>query len=364
MRSILTLSIALFSFYFLSCSSKKSDEIKPTVGAITESIYASGVIKSEDQYTVFPTVSGIMQKQLVAVGASVVKGQNLFLIDNDKASLNTENARLAYELSKASNHYIQDKIADMEAKVQMAKDKLALDASVYNRNKNIKQYNVISEVDYEKVEWAYKNSKSNLESLQKQLAQLKVQLSNEQKRNAINVQLSEKAQSDYTIKSAFSGTLYDVLVKEGALVSPQTPLAIVGKKNAFVIELDVDENDMVHVAVGKKALITLDSYRGTVFEALVDKIYPIMDERSRTFKIEAHFLTPPPKLYPNLTVEANLIIQTKKNVMTIPRSYVINDTYVLVGSNQKRKIKIGLSDYQNVEVLGGLHANETLYKPQ
>jgi hypothetical protein len=46
---------------------------------------------------------------------------------------------------------------------------------------------------------------------------------------------------------------------------------------------------MVRVAIGQKAIVTLDSYRRG-FEALLIKFFPIMDARSRTFKIEAHFL--------------------------------------------------------------------------
>lgn len=69
-------------------------------------------------------------------------------------------------------------------------------------------------------------------------------------------------------------------------------------------------------------------------------------------------------MYPNLTAEANIIIQTRKNVLTIPRNYLIDDEYVLVNEDEKRKIKIGLSDYQNVEVLGGLQPNETIYLPK
>jgi hypothetical protein len=46
-----------------------------------------------------------------------------------------------------------------------------------------------------------------------------------------------------------------------------------------------------------------------------------MDARSRTFKIEAHFLQVPVKLYPNLTAEANIIIQTKENTITIPKLF-------------------------------------------
>lgn len=360
------LKVLCLSYIFLivSCSQKDNGEIQPTKGSITESVYASGVVKSENQYTVYATVSGVLQKINVTAGQTIVQGQSLFQIESDKAALNTENARLAYQLSNENNRYIQDKIAEMETKVQAAKDKLALDQSVYNRNKNIKQYNVISEVEYERVELAYKNSKSNYEAAVKQLSQLKSQLKNEQSRSNINLKLNEKSQSDFTVKSAISGELFDVLVKEGTLINPQTPLAIIGEKNTYVLELDVDENDMVRVKLGQKLAVTMDSYKGQVFAATVDKIYPIMDVRSRTFKIEAHFTNPPTKLYPNLTAEANIIIQTKKEALTIPKSYLIDNKYVLVNKDEKRQVKVGLSDYRHVEILDGLTAGETIYKPK
>lgn len=351
-------------FLIVSCSQKDNGEIQPTKGSITESVYASGVLKSENQYTVYATVSGVLQKINVTAGQTIVQGQSLFHIESDKAALSTENARLAYQLSNENNRYIQDKIAEMETKVQAAKDKLALDQSVYNRNKNIKQYNIISEVEYERVELAYKNSRSNYEAAVKQLSQLKSQLKNEQSRSNINLKLNEKSQGDFTVKSVINGELFDVLVKEGTLINPQTPLAVIGEKDAFLLELDVDENDMVRVKLGQKLAVTMDSYKGQVFEATVDKIYPIMDVRSRTFKIEAHFTNPPAQLYPNLTAEANIIIQTKKETLTIPKNYLIDNEYVLVNKDEKRKVKIGLIDYQHVEILAGLTADETIYKPK
>jgi multidrug efflux pump subunit AcrA (membrane-fusion protein) len=128
--------------------------------------------------------------------------------------------------------------------------------------------------------------------------------------------------------------------------------------------LEVDENDMVRVKLGQTMLVSLDSYKGKVFEATVDKIYPIMDERSRTFKIEAHFINTPQQLYPNLTAEANIVIKIRKDVITIPKSYLIDGEYVLVNKDEKRKVKVGLSDYQNAEILSGLTVDETIYLPQ
>ncbi len=345
----------------LTACKKGNPGIQPTLGDITQSVYASGVVKADGQYIVYPTTSGVLRKVKVTVGDAIVLGQPLFELDNDKAQLSTESAQLAYQLSNENSRYIQDKIAEMQLTVQNAKDKLRLDESIYNRNIKVKDQGGVSEVDFEKVELAYKSSKSAYETAQSRLNQLRIQLKNEQSKNRINVRLSEKSESDFTVKSAFSGQLFDVLVKEGALVSPQTPLAVIGKANSFLLELEVDENDMVQVTVGQKVLVTMDSYKGQVFEAEVDKIYPIMDERSRTFKIEARFVKTPAKLYPNLTAEANIIIQTKKNAITIPKNYLVDKEYVLVNGDEKRKVKIGLSDYQNVEITEGLKAGETIY---
>nr|WP_309757122.1 efflux RND transporter periplasmic adaptor subunit [Flavobacterium sp.] len=358
----LRLLFCLSSLILLSCSKNETEEIRPTVGEVTESVYASGVIKADGQYTVYATVNGTLQKVNVIAGQSITKGQSLFELESDKAELNTENARLAYQLSLESSRYIQDKIAEMEMKVQSSRDKLTLDESIYNRNKNIRNQGGISEVDFERVELAFKSSKINYESAKKQLAQLKAQLKNDQSRNSVNLKINQKSQSDFSVKSAFSGKLFDVLVKEGTLVTPQTPLAIIGQENSFLLELEVDENDMVRVNIGQKVLVTMDSYKGQVFEAIINKIYPIMNERSRTFKIEAHFIKPPEKLYPNLTAEANIIIQVKKNAITIPKTYLIQGKYVLVNKDEKREVKTGLSDYQKVEIVSGLTANEIIYK--
>lgn len=362
MRLQVNVLVSLLSILLINCSQKESQEIQPTIGSITESVYASGVIKAKDQYTVYSTVNGILKKTKVVVGQKINKGQLLFELDNDKADLNTQNALLAYELSKKDSRYIQDKIAELELKIQAAKDKLVLDESIYSRNKNALKYGGISQVDFERVEQTYKSSKSNLEMAENQLTQQKIQFQNEQSKNANNLKISLKNQSDYSVKSEFEGQLFDLPVKDGTFVTTQMPIATIGKSNNFILELDVDENDMVRVQLGQKIVVTMDSYKGIVFDAIVSKIYPIMDERSRTFKIEARFLKTPPNIFPNLTAEANIIIHTKKNAITIPKEYLMEGTYVLVNKDEKRRVKVGLSDYKKVEILEGLKANETLYK--
>ena len=63
----------------------------------------------------------------------------------------------------------------------------------------------------------------------------------------------------------------------------------------------------------QKVFVSLDSYKGQTFEAEVVKISPIMNDRSKTFTVDARFTKAPPLVYPNLSLEANILIQTKKN---------------------------------------------------
>lgn len=359
MRKLILLVVAALA----SCNDNSITTI-PKKGSITESVYASGTVKAEGQYTVYSPVGGTLQTINVTAGQPVSIGQGLFELESEKARLSMENSLLAYRLSSEGGSYIQDKIREMELAVQSAAERSKSDCSLYERYKKAQQYGGVTAVDLDKAASACESSRLALESSRRQLSQLEEQLKNEQARNSISLQVSRQSRKDYDIRSAIDGRVYDVLIHEGTLVTPQTPLAIIGAKDAFLIELQVDENDMAKIALGQRVLITMDSYKGEVFEAKVSKIYPIMDEHSRTLKIEALFKDSPSRLYPNLSAEANIIISTRNNTLVIPRDYLVDNDYVLVGRNKKRKIRKGLSDYPYVEITDGLDAGETIYMPE
>ena len=112
-----------------------------------------------------------------------------------------------------------------------------------------------------------------------------------------------------------------------------------------------------------QVLVTLDSYKGKVFNAKVTKIYPLMNERSKTFLVEAEFTQAPEVLYPNITFEANIVMQSKDKALLIPRTYLLNDSTVLNAKGKEINITTGLKDYQKIEILSGITANDELSKP-
>lgn len=332
---------------------------------ITESVYASGIIKAERQYNVYATVNGILQKAYVSEGDKVKKGDALFIIENQASTLNTANARLALELSAQNIKENSNRLRELELPLSLAKERLETDSTMYVRQKNLWNNNVGSKVDLEQRKLAFESARSNYLAALSRYRQAKTQFDTEYRQAQNNLKINKELESNYTIRSETDGIVYDILKEQGELVNPQGPLAILGRSEEFLMELQVDEYDIAKVRKGQKVLIAMDSYKGKVFSGTVNKIFPIMNERSRTFTVEALFKDKPKDLYPNLTLEANIIIQTKHNVLIIPREFLLDEKYVYTDPDKKErsKVKVGLMDYRFAEIISGLDTGQYVYKP-
>lgn len=355
-------SLILLSLLFIVTSCNRSkEEIKPVLEKITESVYASGFIKSSNQYEVFSTVNGIVVRWMVREGDMVDKNKVLLQLSAVTAQLRVENAGIAAEnATRAAN---SRRLAELRLNIDQAKMKLDHDALQLQRQRNLWAQQIGSRNDLDQRELAWKTSSSNYEAASLRYAELQREISFEEKQAFKNLQISRSQAGDYTIKSEYKGKVYDILVEEGEMVNTQQPIAVIGDATSFLLELQVDEYDIARIRPEQKILITMDSYRGQVFEAVVTKVKPFMHEKSKTFTVEAQFLQSPPVLYPNLTCEANIIIAQKKEALTIPRSCLQEGGFVLLANKEKRKVSIGLEDYQKVEITGGLTVNDVILKP-
>ncbi|WP_439882697.1 efflux RND transporter periplasmic adaptor subunit [Pontibacter sp. MBLB2868] len=344
----------------VSCGAKQ-EKTSPTVEDISESVYASGVVKSKNQHLVYPKVSGIIQELYVTEGDVVAEGAPLMKLDNEAARLSTENARIAAEYARVSAN--AEKLKELQASIDLARSKKQNDSLLLVRQRNLWAKQIGTKVELEQRELNYKNSVTAYKSALLRYNDLKKQLDLAAKQSQKNLQISQTMTDDYTVKSETKGKIYSVLKEEGEMVSPQVPVAIIGDADDFIVELQVDEFDIASIKPGQKVLLNLDSYKGQVFEAKVYKVNPAMNERTRSFTVEASFTKAPPALFPNLTTEANIVIKVKKDALTIPREYLQDGSYVTTEDKEKVKVKTGLKDYQKVEIVDGLSKDAILVKP-
>lgn len=358
-RRILS-SILLGSLLAGSCS-QKNETTQPIVENITESVYASGTVKSRNQYTLYSTVNGIIKEIYVREGDTVQKGSPLMKIQNETARLTTENARIAAEYSAISNN--TDKLSELKANINFAKAKLDNDSILYERQQKLWNSGIGTRNELEQRQLAVTNSKNAYDVALLRYNELARQIEFTARQSSKTLEISKVQQNDFIIKSESKGRVYDLLKEKGETVNLQSPVAVIGNATDFYLELSVDEYDIAKVQPMQQVLLSFDSYKGAVYEAVIEKIEPIMDERSRSFVVKAALTKAPPRLYPFLSADANIIIQTREKVLTIPRAYLVGDTAVLVGKKELRKVVTGIKDYRKAEIISGLKAGETIIHP-
>ncbi|HEY3387744.1 MAG TPA: efflux RND transporter periplasmic adaptor subunit [Saprospiraceae bacterium] len=339
----------------------KVETTSPVRENITESVYASGILKSLGQYQVFATVNGLLQNVLVDEGDTVRKGAPLFIIQNEISTLSRENAQLAADLADYKSN--QNKLDELKLNIDLAKSKMLNDSLLMIRQQSLWAQNLGSKVDVEKAELNYQNSKTIYTSARLRYADEKRRLDILSKQAKKNLEITRESEKDFTITSKINGKIYSLIKEQGEMVNTQTPLAVIGDATEFMLELQVDEYDITSVKTGQKVIVTMDSYKGETFEAMVTKVNPILNERTKTAIVEARFVNHPPAMYPNLTLEANIIIQVKENVLTVPRQYILNDHFVINEAGDTLTIKTGVVDYRKAEILEGISEKDVLIRP-
>lgn len=355
-------SLFLSFILLLHGCSDKTEKIRPVVQDITESVYASGIIKSKDQYQVFSKVNGIVENVFAEEGDIVSKGSPILSLTNETSRLSKENAALAAEFNDFKNN--QNKLKELKINIGLAKSKMTNDSLMYVRQKDLWSKSIGSKTELEQRELMYLNSISAYESALLGYDDLNRQLNFASSQSRKNLLISKSLDNDYLIRSEIDGRVYSLSKSKGEMVGIQTPLAIIGDTGSFILEMQVDEYDILKIEPGKTALISMDSYKGNIFEATVTKINPMMNERTKSFLVEAVFKNQPEKLYPNVTFEANIVIREKKNALTIPRNCLLSDSLVLKSNGDTVYIKTGIKDYQKVEVLSGINKDDELARPQ
>lgn len=354
--------ILILTLHLISCASD-SEKILPARITMTESVYSSVTVQPDSLYQAYAAVGGILDHNLLEEGDLVSKGQPILQIINTAPKLNTENARLALQLAKENYEGSATVLSGIQDEISAVKLSLKSDSINYFRQKNLWEQQIGSKIDFDNRKLAYELSQNRLLLLQNKYKRTKNELETQLRQAQNNLKTSQIATKDFTVTSKINGKVYALFKNPGEIVTTMEPLAAIGNKDVFVVEMLIDEVDIVKIKVGQKALITLDAYHSKVLETTISKIYPSKDERSQTFKIEAVFKETPEVLYPGLAGEGNIIIAQKSNALSIPKEYLIGENSVQT-ENGLVALSIGLQDMDKVEILSGIDADTYIYKPK
>jgi HlyD family secretion protein len=349
---------------------------------IIEKVAATGKIQPEIEVALSSEVSGEIIELPITEGQTVEKGDLLVKINPDLI-------QAAVSQSQAGLQNVRAQLSQAQASEKNAKLN-------YERNKALFEKGVISKAEWDKSVADYDMAQANAKA-----AYFNVQSA------AANVKQSVDNLSRTSIYAPMSGTISKLSVELGESVvgtaqMAGTEIVRVANLQKMEVEVDVNENDIVKVAVGDSTLVEVDAYLKREFKGIVTAIAnsaesALTADQVTNFKVKVSILPESykdltegkPESYspfrPGMTATVDIITNKKKNVIGVPISAIVIKTdttetkktkvgevqssnaekfeavYVKEGEIAKlRVVKTGIQDDSNIEIVSGLKEGETV----
>jgi RND family efflux transporter MFP subunit len=292
-------------------------------------IELQGKVESESVSFVTPRAGGGQVKELfIKRGDRVKKGQVILQLDNS---------------------LIKQSAAAAAQNIETIKAQAALAKAVYEKQKNLWEQNIGSEIQLMTAKTNAEASASQLKAALEQLGMAKDQL------------------AYTTIRSDVDGVAEEVNVKVGELFGGLGQIKIVNTDH-LKLTSQVPENYAGKVKVGTEVSLNFPDIQKVV-DTKLSVVGNVIDPLSRSFFVETK-LPVDKNFRPNQLVQVKIKDYTKKNAISIPINLIQNDDkgkfiYVAVTENgklvaRKRNVTIGEFYGNNVEILTGLNAGEQM----
>lgn len=309
-------------------------EVRP----IQQLVRAVGEVVAAQATDIKSEVSGRVQALSVKAGDEVAAGDVLVQIDADDVKAELE--ELSFRIDAAK---IREERAQMD----------------YDRKKTLRAAKFIMEKDFTEADIELRLAHNALEG---DRARMKV----------IQIKLAKS-----TIRAPHNGTVLNLKVREGVVISgaetagETTLLMQIADTGELQVQSDVNEVDVIKVAVGANARITFDSVPGAVAAGVVETLALSAQPKDRDKSIRVFPLTLVLKptdapIKPGIT--ASIVISAARNekAVAVPVSAVFVEegkvfTFVKTGSEfAVRPIQTGITDTTYVEIKSGLKEGDTV----
>lgn len=170
----------------------------------------------------------------------------------------------------------------------------------------------------------------------------------------------------YQVRSPFGGTILQSNVRTGAFVQVGTNLFDFADLSTLWVLADMYEKDLPLVRVGMKALVQVSAYSDS-FPGVVNTIYGVVDEKTRTVKARIEVQNKDSRLKPEMFCNVQVQTEVGKETIKIPASALLGETekhFVFVALNnttfEKRDVRTGVETREFAEILDGLLVGEKL----
>ncbi len=297
---------------------------------IVEIITANGKIQPETEVKISADVSGEIVQLKVEEGDSIKQGDLLLRIKPDIYVSTVKRAEAAVNSSKSNFASSKARMAQSEA--QFSQKELA-----FKRSEKLWKNKTISDADYEQSKALYDAAQADVNAAHQSVKAAGFQV----KSAEASLDEAKENLKKTSIFSPINGVVSQLNVELGERVvgtmqMTGTEIMRLADLNKMEVKVDVNENDIVHVAVGDTANIEVDAYLGDMFKGIVTEVansantQGVSAEQVTNFevkiKILAQAFAKARKAYPKnrfpfrpgMTATADIETMVKNHILTVP----------------------------------------------
>ncbi len=305
-----------------------------------EKISAVGTLKARETSLLSPKVAGNVTAVLVDIGDRIEAGRIVLRLDRTNFELAVKQAKAAHEAAKAA-------IGQANAQFEQAEKE-------YHRASHLLDEKVIPQSRFDAAEAAYKTARETLAAVKDQCNQAEAVL-----------EIARQHFDDAEIRSPTTGVVVDRNVEVGQSVAPGPPLLRIVDQSTLKAEIDLPETDFGRVAAETPAVITVDAFPGKKFLAKVAVVNPMVDQKTRTFRVRIKIPNPSGNLVDGMFARVRFSVK-RRMALAVPRDALqrlagSGTFYVFVVDKDradKRTVKTGVIGDRYAEVLDGLKEGE------
>lgn len=325
---------------------------------LVATVTASGEIKPKNYInlganTLGPApITAIMVKE----GDHVHKGEVVAQMQSVQANSDVvaQNASIATSLSdsaasEANLKSQEDGVTTAQAELEKSRAELDRTKSNYDRAAELYKDKLLAKQDFDQKKAEYDTAvaamgedEARIAQAKAQEAQARQQLASAQKRIAqqqAGLDRYKDILSQYYVRAPLDGIVTNLPVRTGETVVPgvqnsaASTIMTIADMSLITAEVKVDETDIVNVAIGQKAEVTIDAMPNQTFHGHVTEIGDTAilrstgvaasqsntsDQDAKDFKVVIALDDPPADIRPGLSCTGKITTATKQQVLSIP----------------------------------------------
>lgn len=295
-------------------ASKEQDAVPVEVAKVSHrpiaaSYSGTAALEALGESQVVAKTSGVALAVLVEEGQVVRAGQALVRLDPDRLRL---------------------QVAQAEAQMRKLENN-------YRRAQQLVEQQMISANDVDQIKYDLENARAVY--------------------RAASLELSYT-----TVTAPISGVVASRSIKPGNFVQINTPIIRIVDQSRLEATLNVPERELSTLKAGLPIALSVDALPGKVFHGIVDRIAPVVDSGSGTFRVVGSFASDG-VLQPGMFGRIRIDYDQRADALVVPRIALLDDGDPAVftvrdGKASRVPVKVGYVDGEWIEVREGLKAGD------